>query len=156
VKRRAAEPTRGRSSLSAVPARQRLAFLAVALVIAVVAVVLLTRSGDEPSQPAATAKPAAGGSGDEASPAATPTATPVPVLRGGDVTRITVTQGERLRFEVRSPRRQEVHVHGYDLMRDAAPGAPARFSFKATITGRFDVEFEEAGEQIGELEVDPG
>jgi hypothetical protein len=156
-----------------VPARQRLAFLAIALVIAVVAVVLLTRSGDEPSKPAAASKPAAGsggsgstgssgsgvtggGTGDEASPAATPTATPVPVLHGGDVTRITVTQGQRVRFEVRSPRRQEVHVHGYDLMRDAAPGAPARFSFKATITGRFDVEFEEAGEQIGELEVDPG
>jgi hypothetical protein len=118
-----------------VSARQRLAFLAVAAVIAVVAVVLLST-----------------GSGSSG----TSDTTSVPVLHGATVTHIKVTEGERVRFQVRSPKRQEVHVHGYNFMKDAAPGAPARFDFKATITGRFDIEFEEAGQQIGELEVDPG
>jgi type III secretory pathway component EscV len=142
-----------------VPARQRLVFLAVAVVIAVVAVVLLTRSDDSGSSTPAAARKAASGSGGSAAGSSTrakAAATPVPVLTGAKVTSIKVQQGQRVRFAVRSPRRQEVHVHGYDLMRDAAPGAPARFSFKATITGRFDIEFEEAGKQIGELEVDPG
>jgi hypothetical protein len=155
-----------------VSARQRLTFLALAAVVAVVAVVLLTRGGSDSSP---TPGPATGSgstsstgsgagvtggdtnSGDEgASPAATPAATPAPVLRAGEVTRITVTQGQRVRFQARSDRREEVHVHGYDIMRDAAPGAPARFSFRATITGRFEIEFEDSGEQIGELEVEPG
>ena len=45
---------------------------------------------------------------------------------------------------------QEVDVDGYDLMKDTVPGKPTTFSFKASITGIFEVEFEESGQQIGE------
>ena len=46
-------------------------------------------------------------------------------------------------------------MHGYDLMKDVEPGETITMSFKATITGIFEIEFEDAGEQIGELRVDP-
>ena len=149
---------------------RRLTFLAIAAVIAVVAVVVLGRSpggGDAGSPPAAepgraarTGEEAAGGSGsrredDEAGDAPAPTATPVPVLRAGEGTRITAAEGERVRFAVRHGAPEEVHVHGYDILREVGPGEPARFAFRATITGRFEVELHGSGEVVGELEVQP-
>ena len=50
---------------------------------------------------------------------------------------------------------QEVHVHGYDMLKEIVPGKTITFSFKASITGIFEIEFEKSGEQIGELRVDP-
>jgi len=113
---------------------QRLAFLAVAVVIAVVAVIVLSRGKDDGGQDTT--------SGDV-------------VLEAGSVKKITAKEGDTVSFSVKSDSKQEVHVHGYNLMKDAAPGKPAQFSFKATITGRFDIEFEETSTQIGELTVNP-
>ena len=41
-------------------------------------------------------------------------------------------------------------------MKDIAPGETVTFSFPATITGIFEIELENAGEQIAQLRVDPG
>ena len=60
-----------------------------------------------------------------------------------------------MRFRVRSDEAEEVHVHGYDLMKDLEPGETATMAFKATITGIFEIEFEHSAEQIAELRVDP-
>ena len=49
-----------------------------------------------------------------------------------------------------------MHVHGYDLMKDVPAGKTITMSFKATITGIFEIEFEDAGEEIGKLTVEPG
>ena len=49
----------------------------------------------------------------------------------------------------------EVHLHGYDLSADVAPGAPATIRFEANAPGRFEIELENAGVQIAELEVRP-
>jgi len=113
---------------------QRLVFLGVAVVIAVVAIIVLAgRGGDE------------GG-----------TTTANVTLKAGSVQKIEAKEGDTVSFQVESPdKTQEVHVHGYNLMQDAGPGKPAKFSFKANITGRFEIEFEEAGQQIGELTVNP-
>jgi hypothetical protein len=46
-------------------------------------------------------------------------------------------------------------VHGYDLMKDVTAGGSVSFSFTASIEGRFEVELENAGTQIAELQVDP-
>ncbi|MGH3104105.1 MAG: hypothetical protein ACRDN6_08420 [Gaiellaceae bacterium] len=73
----------------------------------------------------------------------------------GGIRRATVTKGRRVRIVVRSDVADHVHVHGYDLMRDVAPGAPARISFRASIPGRFEIELEDRGLQIAELEVRP-
>jgi FtsP/CotA-like multicopper oxidase with cupredoxin domain len=146
-----------------VPRRQRLLFALIAVVIAVVAVALLVGTGDntqtaDTPTPTATATEAqqAEPGAPTATPSATATPAPTPVVDGtGAITRIEVTEGERVRFAVRASSPQEVHVHGYDILRDAAPGKPARFSFTADITGRFEVEYEGAGRQVAELEVQP-
>ena len=144
---------------------QRLGFLAVAVVIAVGAVILLSSSGgdEEPAgtNAGATATPAAT---DTAEPGATATETPEatptpkpepPLLTQGKVTKIRFEQGQTVRFRVRADVTDEIHVHGYDLMKDIEPGKTIEFSFPAEITGVFEIELESAGEQIGQLRVDP-
>jgi hypothetical protein len=49
----------------------------------------------------------------------------------------------------------EVHLHGYDKMIDVAPGKPARLAFVASIPGRFEVELEDRGLQVADIEVRP-
>jgi FtsP/CotA-like multicopper oxidase with cupredoxin domain len=141
---------------------QRLTFLGIAAAIAVVAVVILASAGgDEPSPTAAQPTPSAtgtqGGSGT-ATPTPTPTPTPkpaVPVLAAGQVKKLRYTEGDTVRFRVRSDVPEEVHVHGYDLKADIEPGKPAQMSFKASITGIFEIELEHSGQQLAELRVDP-
>jgi FtsP/CotA-like multicopper oxidase with cupredoxin domain len=140
---------------------QRLTFLAIAAVVLVVAVAVLSGGGGDGAggAPTATATPAGTPrAGASAEPTATPTPTqaPIPVLDGKGIERIEATQGDTVRFRVTATSPQEIHVHGYDLKANAAPGKPARFSFKATIAGRFEIEYEGPGQQIGELEVQPG
>ncbi|HEX2162302.1 MAG TPA: hypothetical protein VHF88_10840 [Thermoleophilaceae bacterium] len=77
-----------------------------------------------------------------------------------EVAEVTVAKGERVRLVVRSDAPDEIHVHGYDISRDAAPGKPARFSFPATIEGIFEIESHEAEHAgkdalIGRLVVEP-
>jgi hypothetical protein len=144
---------------------QRLSFLAIAVVIAVVAVVLLTSGGDddEAEPTSATATPAATATATaepEETATPTPTATPkpeVPVVDAGsgDVANLRFKEGETVRFRVRSDVADEIHVHGYDVMKDVEPGQTITFSFPATITGIFEIELEHAGEQIAQLRVDP-
>jgi hypothetical protein len=141
---------------------QRLTFLAIAVVIAVVAVIILASSGnDEEEAPTpaaqltATATPTPGSEATP-EPAATPTPKPEPPLvEPGSVTKLRFKEGDTVRFRVRSDVADEVHVHGYDLMKDIEPGQTITFSFPATITGIFEIELEDRGEQIAQLRVDP-
>ena len=78
----------------------------------------------------------------------------------GEVADVTVEKGERVRLVVRSDEPDDIHVHGYDISRAAGPGAPARFSFEATIEGVFEIESHEAEHAgkdalIGRLVVEP-
>ena len=147
---------------------QRLSFLGIAAVIAVVAIVVFVAGGgpddtaEDAGSPASqqtstpTATPSA--EGEESTPTPTPTPTPKPqppLLQAGKVAKLRFTEGETVRFRVRSDEPDHVHVHGYDLMKDVEPGTTVTMSFKASITGIFEVEFEDAGEQIAELRVDP-
>lgn len=132
---------------------QRLTFLGIAIVIAVVAVIVLASSGgdDETAKTRSQATPTA-----TESPEATATATPVPPLVTSDrITKLRFKQGDTIRFRVRSDVADEVHVHGYDLMKDVEPGQTITFSFPASITGIFEIELESAGKQIAQLRVDP-
>jgi FtsP/CotA-like multicopper oxidase with cupredoxin domain len=71
----------------------------------------------------------------------------------GGIQRLTVQRGERVRVLVVSDVGDEVHLHGYDRSADVAPGAPAEIRLRATITGRFEIELEERGTPIAELQV---
>jgi hypothetical protein len=146
---------------------QRLAFLAIAVVIAVVAVVVLAGGSDKSSTTSTTGSgsggtktlPGSGGtSGPESGPAetATPAATVASVvLAPGKVKRIGVKKDERVTITVRSDKADEVHIHGYDIKREVAAGGEVVVSFKATITGIFEIELEQAREKLASLVVEP-
>ena len=148
---------------------QRLTFLGIAAVIAVVAVVvILAASGgddeDSGTQASATqtATPTPTEDQSEASPQETETPTPTPtpkpqppLLKGGKVTRLEYKEGDTVKFRVVSPVAEEVHIHGYNIAKDLEPNKEITISFPATIEGIFEIEYEHAGEQIGELRVEP-
>ena len=100
----------------------------------------------------------------EAPPATTTEAAPGPaqvdvVVVGGEpqggIVRESVDLDSEVVVTVISDVADEVHVHGYDLMADVAPGAPATIRFTADAPGRFEIELEDTGVQIAELEVRP-
>jgi len=78
-----------------------------------------------------------------------------PLLEPGATGDIRVDQGETVRLRVRSPRDDEVHVHGYDLTREAPAGETVTMSFPADIEGIFEIELHQSGAALGELRVDP-
>ena len=67
----------------------------------------------------------------------------------------SVKKGRKVEIVVTSEIADEVHVHGYDLMGDVAPGQPVTIAFEATAPGRFEIELEEHHLPIAELEVRP-
>jgi len=73
----------------------------------------------------------------------------------GGLARATVKQGDPVTIVVDADTSDEVHVHGYDLKANVAPGKPARIAFTATLAGGFEIELEEAGLHIAELAVQP-
>lgn len=140
--------------------------------IAVVAGTLVLAAGcgdssDETSTGATTADTSTGAAATtptETTPVeTTPTKPEVTILRivvqgaraEGGIGRVTVKQGTRVRLVVSSDAADEVHLHGYDLTTGVAPGRQGRIAFVAKVPGRFEIELEEAGTQIGELEVRP-
>ena len=146
--------------------------IALAVAVAVVAFVVLSpgdtdEDADDPAGQAAQTTPA---QTEADSPTATaPSAPPPPpdeiVVRGGKpeggVQRVEVTRGDTVRLIVSSDGSDEIHLHGYDLTRSAAPGKPARFRFKADVEGVFEIEShtaEDAGLEplVGRLVVEPG
>jgi FtsP/CotA-like multicopper oxidase with cupredoxin domain len=127
----------------------------VALAVAVaVAAFLIARPGDDDSG----SEQAAGTATETVTaPTATAPSAPEPPPDGPDPTTIELTgnavdevvdiavaKGDEVRLLVRSDAPDEIHVHGYDVSRDAAPGSPARFAFPATIEGVFEIESHEA------------
>ena len=142
---------------------QRFTFLGIAVVIAIVAVIVLADSSEDDTTPSARtgATPTATQESPQASaqesetPTPTPTPKPPPLLTGGKVTRLEFTEGDTVRFRVRSDVPEEVHIHGYDIAKDLEPGKTTTVSFKATITGILEIEYEHAREHIAELRVEP-
>ena len=119
---------------------QRLTFLAIAVVVGVVAVIVIVASG---------------GSGDDSSSSSSATSGKTVVLEPGKVQKLKYTQGDQVRFQVRSPKADEVHVHGYNIERELKPNQPTTIAFKATINGIFDIEVHSTDTQIGQLTVEP-
>ena len=151
--------------------RTRLGLIAVAALVAVVAFVVIS-PGEESEQaddPATTQAQEPTPTETDETPTATARSAPPPppeeiVLRGGTpeggVQRIVVDRGSTVRMVVTSDAQDEIHVHGYDLYRDTAPGKPARFRFKANTEGVFEIEShtaEDAGREplIARLVVEP-
>jgi cytoskeletal protein RodZ len=89
---------------------------------------------------------------------ATPAAQTITVVNGqpqGGVKTVSFKKDDQVVLKVQSDVADEIHVHGYDLKKDVTKGGSVTFNFKATIEGRFEVELENAGTQIANLEVTP-
>ena len=71
----------------------------------------------------------------------------------GGIKRVAVTVGAEVTIRVTSDVAEELHVHTYNQKVNLAAGVPGSVSFKATIPGRHEVEFEKSGNQALELEV---
>ena len=145
--------------------RDKRLLIGLGVVVALVVLFLVFRPGsndDEAATPTTTAT-ATTSTTETAPPTVEPTpADPVElvvIIRDGEpvdgIVRAEAQKGEPVVVIVRSDVADEVHVHGYDLMADVAPGKPARIEFAADLTGRFEIELEDRGKQIAQLTVLP-
>jgi hypothetical protein len=73
----------------------------------------------------------------------------------GGIADLAYNKGEQVRFKVDSDVSDEVHMHGYDIMKDVKAGGSVSFDFPASIEGVFEAELEGRKEQILELTVNP-
>ncbi len=116
-------------------------------------------AGKAPDSSAATGSSAAGSSspsGSSASSTARGQRIEVTVAAGkasGDTGRVQVATGTPVTLVVTSDVADEVHVHGYDIEKELAPGTPATLQFDATIPGVFEVELHHAGTVLLRLQV---
>jgi FtsP/CotA-like multicopper oxidase with cupredoxin domain len=153
---------------------QRIGLVVGALVVAVVAFVIARPGGDDDngSEQAAQTAPAHAETGAAEETARTrtePAAPPEPEVSRirvrdaavvGGVQRVQAKKGDTVRIVVTSNARDEIHLHGYDIYEDVAPGKPARFVFRADIEGIFEIEShvaEDAGRDplLARLVVEP-
>jgi hypothetical protein len=150
---------------------QRLAIVAGALAVLVLAFVLVSPGDEDDEGPASAAQTATAPERDRsqdeaASPATTETAPaePEPVratLRieggrpaGGEQT-VTARRGDLVRITISGDAPGEVHLHGYDIERPVAPGEPARLNFTANAEGVFELEEHDTGAVLAKVEVRP-
>jgi cytoskeletal protein RodZ len=107
-----------------------------------------------------------GSTSDDSTSTSTPTSTTptvpasqtINVVNGqpqGGVKTVSFKKNDQVLLKVNSDTADEIHVHGYDLKKDVEKGGSVTFNFKGTIEGRFEVELENAGTQIANLEVTP-
>jgi hypothetical protein len=146
------------------PDFRKVALIAAALGLLVSLYFALRPGDDNDAASATTAVTTSAATTTEAAPATTTEAAPAPVqvdvvVVGGEpqggIVRESVDLDSAVVLTVTSDVADEVHVHGYDLMADVAPGAPATIRFTADAPGRFEIELEDTGVQIAELEVRP-
>ncbi len=142
--------------------RRRLAGLVAALALLVAGLLLVSCGGDdrattvldttttiEPSTETTTTT-------ETTPPPAGPTEIRIVVVNGapkGGIVREKVEKGDRVVLIVQSDVADNVHLHGYDIVRGVAPGRPARLPFEATIPGRFEVELEDRRVPIADITV---
>ena len=74
----------------------------------------------------------------------------------GGIKDLTYHEGDRIHFKVEVPFAEEVHLHGYDVMKDVpAGGGAVTYDLPASIEGVFEAELEGRKEQIIQLTVEP-
>jgi heme/copper-type cytochrome/quinol oxidase subunit 2 len=145
---------------------QRVLLLVAGAAVLVVALIVLSPGSDDNDNTTTTAAPAVPatttpGGRTVTATATAPEATPnLVTVRGGKpvggIQTITAHKDDTVRFTVASPdTTSEVHLHGYDIMRDLTAGGRVNFVFKAVNEGIFEAELEETSTQIIKLVIEP-
>jgi hypothetical protein len=167
---------------AAMSTSQRIALVVAAVAVAVLAFVIARPGDDDDGGERAATTPAQtetgestdGGTADGGAEAPPETQEEPPPPPEPDVTRIRMRSGEvvggpqdivaargdTVRIVVTSDAPDEIHLHGYDITRNPAPGQPARFQFRADAEGAFEIEShvaEDAGKDplVARLVVEP-
>jgi len=118
-----------------------------AIAIAVVAFLVARPADDDGDRRAAQITPSE--PQDQGSDQAEPSAPPPPAttrirIRDGAVVGgapdIKVDKGETVRIVISADAADELHLHGYDITREAEADRPARFRFEADLEGAFEIE----------------
>jgi predicted ATP-grasp superfamily ATP-dependent carboligase len=122
---------------SGLSGRTRAAIVVVAIAVLVAGYVLISSGGDDDKSGGST------------------TVRVVDAKPDGGIKKLEFKKGDQVSFTVVSDTADEIHVHGYDLMKDVEKGGSASFRFKGSIEGRFVVELEDHKQQIAELDVTP-
>lgn len=131
------------------------------IAVVVVAVVLLIVLKDEDAGKSASEKlegPALQAESENAKDQDKPAVPTIVIKNGkpvGGIAELTFNEGEQIRFKVDSDISEEIHVHGYDIMKEVEAGGSVSFNFPASIEGVFEAELEGRGVQIAELTVNP-
>jgi hypothetical protein len=73
----------------------------------------------------------------------------------GGVQDLKVKKNGQVHLTVNSDTADEIHIHGYNFMKDVDKGGSAKFDFKATIDGGFVIELEDHKETLANLAVEP-
>ena len=130
-----------------------------ALAVAVLLLVVLKDDGGGREESASTPTSPASSASEPAKSPPAEEEVPTIVVEGGKpvggVEDLSFERGDRIRFEVESDVSDEIHVHGYDVMKDVEAGGSVTFDFPATIEGVFEAELEERKQPIAELTVNP-
>ncbi len=71
----------------------------------------------------------------------------------GGYQRVEADVGSVVALRVTTDTSDELHVHGYDILRDVSDGHPAHFAFTAEIPGVWEVELHGSGRLLVLLEV---
>ena len=154
--------------------KQRLALIVAALAVAVIAFVVLNPSSDDDGKSDSgkaveTAPERNAPDGDQPTETTTTEQPPKPAVERiaiaggqveGGVRTVTVKRGDSVRIVIASDAPDELHLHGYDVTKTAAPGKPARFDIEANLEGVFELESHTAEDQglppaVAKLVVEP-
>lgn len=117
---------------------QRLGILGAIIVIAIVAVIVLS-----------------GGSSNKAPTTANVTITVKNAKPVGGVKKIKLRQNGTLNLTVNSDTADEIHVHATDQHADVKKGGSVHLTIKPTGTGNSEIELENHNQQLAELTIEP-
>lgn len=68
---------------------------------------------------------------------------------------ISIGEGDNVTLQINADRQLNLHLHGYDIEKEVEPDETATLSFDADKTGRFEIEAEGTGTELGALVVEP-
>jgi hypothetical protein len=139
---------------------QRIGLIAAAVVVAVVAVIIATSGGADNggSQPP-TSSQATTSTGTSATVTTFHLQLKDAAVVGGPKT-FTAKKDDIVRIVVSTNAPDQVHLHGYDIEKEATPSKPAVIRFKANIEGSFELESHTAEHEgleplVAHLHVEP-
>jgi hypothetical protein len=73
----------------------------------------------------------------------------------GGIKQLTYSKGDLMRIRVNAQPGDEIHMHGYDVLKTAPPSGRVTFNVRANIEGVFEMELEKTATQIANIKVNP-